>query len=318
MQREILMYFQQISSPALDAAMEGITMLGEQYVYIAVISLVYWNISKRAGFLLASAYLFSALVNAGIKLTVRAPRPFETLEGIEAKRVHTATGYSFPSGHTQGAAGFFTVGALIVRRRWAWAAAITAMVLVAISRVYLGVHWPVDVVFGLIFGVFCAWLVFALAGMLMENRSRFLSVIRVIAITALVVTVVMLVLDGIGTFAGLKVSVFFKGAGTFVGALGGFYIEERFIRFDTVGDDHGESFGSDEPLGDRRRKLLIKTVRYAAGVLTTVGLLVGLKGLFPEGNLFTSLRYFLLGAWITALYPAVGIRLGLFGTETSQ
>ena len=116
MQETILSYFQGISTPFLDVFFSLATMLGEQYVIIAVVTLVYWNISKKEGFLLTYMFLISTLVNSLLKIAFHTPRPFQVLDNIGGKRLQTATGYSFPSGHTQGATSMFTTLALILKK----------------------------------------------------------------------------------------------------------------------------------------------------------------------------------------------------------
>ncbi|MBN2050860.1 MAG: phosphatase PAP2 family protein [Spirochaetales bacterium] len=297
MQENILLFFQDLSSPLLDKAAEGITMLGEQYFYIAVIAFVFWNVSKKSGLTLAFSYLISALINTAVKLLVRAPRPFESLASIEGKRLHTATGYSFPSGHTQGAAAFFTAGAFLIRKTWFTVLAAVLVVLVAVSRVYLGVHWPVDVLFGLLFGVIIAWGIFVLVDRLFENRRLFLKILGILVGCLGVVTVIMLILDAVGSFEGIKINDYFKLAGTTLGALGGFLLEEKLAPFSTGG------------------KALRKALRYILGVATTVAVMTGLKPLFPETDVFDCLRYLLTGLWLTFLFPWVGMKIKLFERE---
>lgn len=297
MQERILIFFQEISSPLLDRAAEGITMLGEQYFYIAVIAFIFWNVSRRAGLIISMAYLFSALTNSALKLSFRTERPFEVLSFIEGKRVHTATGYSFPSGHTQGAAGFLTAAALQAGKRWFSICAALLMVLVAISRVYLGVHWPVDVVFGLLFGVLVAWGTVSLLRAAGDREELLRRIIFIITAATAAAALLLLFLDGSGLLGELKINDFFKIAGTTTGALGGFLLEERLVRFSTGGS------------------AVKKAVRFIAGLATTIALLSGLKALFPGHNGFDALRYLLTGMWLTFFFPWIGTRTALFARE---
>jgi undecaprenyl-diphosphatase len=300
MQERILIYFQEMASPLLDVTAEAVTMLGEQYFYIGLIAYIFWNISKRAGLSLSLAYLFSALTNAGIKLSVRSERPFEVLSFIEGKRIHTATGYSFPSGHTQGAAGFLTAAALILRKGWFTAAAVLIMLLVAVSRVYLGVHWPVDVLFGLVFGVLAGGAVFILITRLFDRRRLFETVLLFLVIAIAAATTLLLILDAAGLLGSLKISDVFKIAGTSVGAVGGYLLEEHFACFSTAG-------GTGK-----------KIIRFLLGLAGTIAVLVGLKLMLPEGNGFNTFRYLLTGMWLTFFFPWTGIRTGLFDRDDTR
>ncbi len=300
MQEQILVYFQKMASPFLDVIAEIITMLGEQYFYIVIIAYMFWNVSKRAGLSLSLAYLFSALTNAGIKLSVRSERPFEALSFIEGKRIHTATGYSFPSGHTQGTAGFLTAAALILKKGWFTAAAVLLMLLVAVSRVYLGVHWPVDVLFGLLFGVLAGWAVIVLITRLFDHRRLFETVLLFLVAAIASAGSVLLILDSTDLLGPLKISDFFKITGTSVGAIGGYLLQERFACFSTGGG------------------MVQKLIRFFLGLAGTMAVLVGLKLILPEGNGFNTLRYLLTGMWLTFFFPLIGIRTGLFDRDDTR
>ncbi|MFW6208350.1 MAG: phosphatase PAP2 family protein [Spirochaetota bacterium] len=103
--------------------------------------------NKRLGYRVGFAFLASAVVNPLLKNSFRIERPIG-VEGIESQRLHTATGYAFPSGHTQGATAFWTGMMTYVRRRWMYLLGTALIFLVALSRMYLGVHWPSDVIGG--------------------------------------------------------------------------------------------------------------------------------------------------------------------------
>jgi len=97
-------------------------------------------IDKDWAFRLGFAYLFSGLANTGIKEICRVPRPFELLD-IDPMRVETAGGYSFPSGHTQQASSLLIVLMEAIKKKWFYILASLLIILVALSRIYLGVHW---------------------------------------------------------------------------------------------------------------------------------------------------------------------------------
>lgn len=221
MQERILRFFQEFAGPELDLLAELVTMLGEEYFLIAVITFVYWNLSKKEGFKLASVFVFSAVINNVLKITFRAARPFETLDFIEGKRLETATGYSFPSGHSQGAATFFTSAARIIRRRWATVASVMIFIAVGISRVYLGVHWPVDAAAGIVLGIAAAFFFCALTDRLYDRPVLFRLVLIGIGAGVTSVAGLLLILDAAVPQGSVKLADFFKASGICLGVTGG-------------------------------------------------------------------------------------------------
>lgn len=144
---QLLYALESIRVPWLDAVMSAITHLGEETVFMVAALLVFWCISKRHGYYLLAVGFAGTVLNQFLKLLFRIPRPWvldSDFTIVESARAE-ATGYSFPSGHTQNAVGTFGGMALFTRRRWVRVAAIAAAVLVPFSRMYLGVHTPLDV-----------------------------------------------------------------------------------------------------------------------------------------------------------------------------
>lgn len=144
---QLLYALESIRVPWLDAVMSAITHLGEEAVFMVAALLAFWCISKRHGYYLLAVGFAGTVLNQFLKLLFRIPRPWvldSDFTIVESARAE-ATGYSFPSGHTQNAVGTFGGMALFTRRRWVRVAAIAAAVLVPFSRMYLGVHTPLDV-----------------------------------------------------------------------------------------------------------------------------------------------------------------------------
>ena len=148
---EFLKWLQAQRTPLLDSVFSGITHLGEETFFIVVGILFFWCISKREGYFLLSTGLVGTVLNQFLKLLCRIPRPWvldETFAIVESARAE-ATGYSFPSGHTQMAAGLYG-GIARWHRGWVRVIGIILALLIAFSRLYLGVHTPLDVGVGLL------------------------------------------------------------------------------------------------------------------------------------------------------------------------
>lgn len=161
----VLLSLEGIRSGALTLFFSAITDLGSNVGYLVILSLVYWCLTKYAGLELAYCTLFSATLNVWLKQIWDIPRPGDAaLNGVleqagiqrRVTPLKEAALASFPSGHSQGAAVTWGYVAHILnapgRRHWAWFAAALLAALIAFSRLYLGVHFPQDVIAGLVIG----------------------------------------------------------------------------------------------------------------------------------------------------------------------
>ncbi|MCI5956900.1 MAG: phosphatase PAP2 family protein [Clostridiales bacterium] len=159
-----LRLLESIRTPVLDELGALITLLGEETVFMAVGLAVMWCFSKKWGFRFLMIGVAGTTLNQLLKAIFLVPRPWvldPDFTIVEAARAG-ATGYSFPSGHTQSAAAVFGVAAVWVKRRWVTVLCVAMVLLVGLSRMYLGVHTPLDVGVSLATGVITvlgmAWL----------------------------------------------------------------------------------------------------------------------------------------------------------------
>ncbi len=142
-----LSWLQELRNPVCDAFFSFITLFGEETVFILVGLIFYWCISKRQGYYLLSIGLIGTVLNQFLKLIFRVPRPWvidKNFKIVESAR-DAATGYSFPSGHTQTSVSIFGGIALWNKNKMVRIITIALCVLVPFSRLYLGVHTPLDV-----------------------------------------------------------------------------------------------------------------------------------------------------------------------------
>ena len=142
-----LRLLESIRIPALNVFFSGITYCGDEIAFMVVAFALFWCVNKRTGYYAFLVGLFGTVGNQWLKIACRIPRPWvldPNFTIVESARA-AATGYSFPSGHTQNAVGTFGAMALRTERKWVRGVCITLIVLVPFSRMYLGVHTPLDV-----------------------------------------------------------------------------------------------------------------------------------------------------------------------------
>lgn len=151
---DTIITLQRLASPALDRVMLLVTDLCSQEAFTVLLILAFLAVDASFGRRLGIVFLGGAYLNDVIKTLVDAPRPFQVRpEVLRPGAADTAPGSSFPSGHTQSAVIFWTLAALQFKRAWFWVVAGLIVGAVALSRVYLGVHYPVDVLGGLAVGL---------------------------------------------------------------------------------------------------------------------------------------------------------------------
>lgn len=294
MQEKILFFFQHIANNTLDIIAQGVTMMGEEYFIIALITLIYWNISKKQGFLISISYLFSVFLNDVLKLIFQSPRPFQVLESIQGKRIETATGFSFPSGHTQGITGFATALYLSFRKKWVLSVCIIVALAVGVSRLYLGVHWPIDVIGGWVFGLATSYTTYLIFSKNYEDKNRLFAFLY-IGISIMSLSILIFEVINYLSFQGnLQLKDHYKIVGVAVGAAIGIILEHKFLNF------------------KEKTSTVLKTIRYILGMAIIIALVVLLKKIFPDTNMFHFLRYFCVGIFITFVYPWIGYKIKLF------
>ena len=144
---EFLRLLEGLRTPALDGLMAAVTKLGDETVFMLLAITIFWCVSKRLGYYVFAVGLTGTALNQWLKLIFRIPRPWmldPNFTIVESARA-AAQGYSFPSGHTQNIVG--TLGCIAVANKQRWLRVVCAVfiILVPFSRMYLGVHTPLDV-----------------------------------------------------------------------------------------------------------------------------------------------------------------------------
>ncbi len=142
---DIILWLQSLPDGFL-AFMRWVSIMGQGGFYLLAIALVFWALDRKAAARLFLFLTFSGSINAFLKMLLHMPRPYWLDSRVRPMEFHSS--YGMPSGHAQTAAVTWGGTAWAVGRRWAWAAALSAIVLIGVSRVALGVHSPAQVLVG--------------------------------------------------------------------------------------------------------------------------------------------------------------------------
>lgn len=170
---KILDWFQTLHTPAFDKIMTSITKLGDAGIFWIILTLIFLIIPKmrRTGIIMASALIMDLLIcNVAVKNLVARTRPYDVNTGVQLL-VAKLRDYSFPSGHT--AASFASVTALyLAGEKKLWKPALAIACLIAVSRLYLYVHYPTDVLGGMVFGILAGYVGYRLVKFAEAKLSR--------------------------------------------------------------------------------------------------------------------------------------------------
>jgi len=288
---DVIHVIQTISSPGLTVVMKILTLAGSEYFYLLFLPILFWCVDERFGVRFGLVFLLSSFVNSWTKVLFAQPRPFNLDPSVGLSH---ESSYGLPSGHAQGTSTFWGLLAPKIKRPWGLLLAILVPALVSFTRLYLGVHFPTDIIAGLVLG----WG-FALAGIFLGDKAATLLAswnIRVRIIIAAALALLMNALDMHDTSL----------SGLFFGfAAGAAFLFDR-LRFDA-------SSGT----------LRQKAARYGLGLAGVLVLYLGIKLIAPgEGEslyaLFRFIRYGLVGAWVSLGAPWLFLRLNLAGTRPSE
>jgi membrane-associated phospholipid phosphatase len=287
---EVILWVQSFSNPFLDALLTAATLLGEEEFYLIFFPLIYWCFNKRTGIRLAYAFLLSAYLNSFLKDLFGIPRPNDP----RIRFLRQETSSSFPSNHAQGAVVTWGYLASQWQNRAFWVVAIVLIFLNSFSRVYLGVHFPQDLVGGITIGVLYLlafnWVTARWGGALAKLPLVAQASLSVVLPIALMVVhpsedtaMTMGALSGMGL---------------------GFLLEGRFVGFSADG------------LWWRR------VLRFLVGLILVGVFYVGLKAIFPTDVspsltlVWRAIRYGVVGVVGTLVAPWLFVKTTLAETKS--
>ena len=181
---EFLRALERIRTPFGNAVMQFITAFGEESLFILIALAFFWCIDKKRGYFLLFTGFAGIAANQILKMIFRVPRPWvldPDFSIVESAR-EQATGYSFPSGHTQVASTLYGGIARSSKNRWTVAGGILLALLVGFSRMYLGVHTPKDVLVSLAIGAALVLLLFPIVDRCLDRPAVMLSILGIMVV----------------------------------------------------------------------------------------------------------------------------------------
>ena len=302
----------------LKTPMEIFSFFGTEYFFLLLLPALYWCVEAGTGLRVGIILLLSTSVNDSLKLAFHGPRPYWISTDVIGYASETSFGA--PSGHAQIAAGVWGMLAARLYKWWGWLIAFLVIFLIGISRLYLGVHFPHDVILGWLIGVILLWLVLRFWKATTEWVKKMSLGQQTLA--AFLGSLVLILFSLIPFFwlkitnwqppqawsgyaqEAVTLSGAFTTAGTVFGLLAGLAWFNRQGGFDTKG-----SFWQ-------------RMLRYLLGVVGVLIFYFGLKILFglivPETEavlplLLRYIRYVLVGAWVSAGAPWIFVKTRLAG-----
>jgi membrane-associated phospholipid phosphatase len=281
---DVIRSIQTIASPGLTTVMKILTQAGSEYFYLFFLPVFLWCINERFGARLGIVFLFSAFVNAWLKIVFAQPRPYDLDPSLGFSH---ETSYGLPSGHAQGTSTFWGLLAPLLKKPLGLILAITIPLLVAFTRLYLGVHFPTDVFLGLALG----WS-FALINNCFSNTL--VSLLKGLHMRYKLILVALAAL-GMNALNMHNTDL----SGIFFGATVGIIFMLEKVHFNAA-------------TGSMAKKVL----RFILGIVITAAIYFGGQKLAPgRGHelyaLFRFIRYGITGIWVTLGAPLLFIRLGL-------
>lgn len=301
MQYQILIFLQNFSSDAILFIANLLSFAGEETFLILILLTIYYTVDKRAGFSIFSSLLCAQTMTNAIKSVVRAPRPFMVHESLSADRIETATGYSFPSGHTAGAAAFYPALGRESGKKSIVAVTIILAVLIGLSRNILAVHWPVDVLVGLIIGLVFSLAMTRLFDRIWEDRKRRFLFSSIMGSSSALISIILCTVLSLSLVDEMAYSDLMKILSLSAGAYGGAVLEMRMVNFSTENS-------------------LLKKVLSVLIAMAVAAAIMFVREMLPETLYYPGALagYALLGLWATGLFPLIAVKTSLMKKDASD
>jgi Membrane-associated phospholipid phosphatase len=299
---QLLYILEQLRTPAVTKALSALTYFGGVYGFMVLSIIVFWCIDKRCGYFMLSLGFIGTVINQFLKILFRIPRPWvldPSFEPVESA-VADAGGFSFPSGHTQNV--FATFGGVFAWTKKVWLKIVCAVliVLVAFSRMYLGVHTPLDVGVSVVIGIVLLLALYPVFRDIDRHPNRFYGFLAVLA----VLLAAFLLYSYLWPFPDwmyaeehvVNLIEARHNASILTGALAAltiaYTLDLRRTRFDT------------------KAVWWAQILKVVIGLVVTLALIEGTKAVLGKSDIVTGLRYFLGVLFAAGVWP---MTFGWFG-----
>lgn len=307
----------------LVGVMNGFTFLGNEDFFLLLFPFLYWCVEAQLGIRVGLYLIVSMGLNLLLKIGFHDPRPYWYDPQVQLWAGAEWT-FGIPSAHAQNSVVIWGGLASQIRRGWAWGLAVVLALLVGLSRMYLGVHFPTDVFVGWGLGIVLVWLMLVwekpLLGMIQKfGRGQRIAFYFALSLVMIILNILLVQIVS-GTFT--VPASWIENAGHAAPdepitpyALSGMVT----IMAAAFGFLAGLEWLAPRGRFDARGTWSIRVGRFAVGIIGMMALRYGLDAVFgliaddltPLGYVLRYVRYTTIGFWISALAPVVFIRLKL-------